>query len=57
MNNDKPSAGPGESTFQVYREGGTTPRIRLSINLVLVARRWRALLDDRLRAIGLDDVR
>jgi MarR family transcriptional regulator, transcriptional regulator for hemolysin len=52
-----PAAGDGGSTFPVYREGGTTPAIRLSINLVLVARRWRALLDERLRAIGQSSAR
>lgn len=40
------------SSFEVYREGGTTRDIRLTINLVLAARRWRALLDERLRQIG-----
>lgn len=40
------------SNFEIYRAGGTTGDIRLTINLVLVARRWRALLDERLRAIG-----
>lgn len=41
-----------KSSFEIYREGGTTRDIRLTINLVLVARRWRSLLDERLRAIG-----
>lgn len=45
------------TSFDVYREGGTTPSIRLSINLVLVARRWRALLDERLRPIGQSSAR
>lgn len=40
------------SKFQIYRAGGTTKDIRLTINLVVVARRWRALLDERLRNIG-----
>ena len=40
------------SNFEIYRAGGTTADIRLTINLVLVARRWRALLDERLRATG-----
>ena len=26
---------------EIYRHGGTTPDIRLTINLVIVARRWR----------------
>lgn len=42
---------PG-STYEIYRAGGTTLPIRLTINLVLVARRWRSLLDERLRTIG-----
>jgi MarR family transcriptional regulator for hemolysin len=41
-----------KSSFQIYREGGSTQDIRLTINLVLAARRWRALLDERLRGIG-----
>ena len=40
------------SNFAIYREGGTTRDIRLTINLVLAARRWRSLLDERLRLIG-----
>ena len=40
------------SNFSIYRTGGTTPEIRLTINLVIVARRWRTLLDERLRLIG-----
>jgi MarR family transcriptional regulator for hemolysin len=45
------------SNFAVYRDGGTTPEIRLTINLVLVARRWRSLLDERLRLIGQSSAR
>lgn len=41
-----------KSNFQIYREGGTTRDIRLTINLVIVARRWRSLLDEQLRQIG-----
>lgn len=41
-----------KSNFALYREGGTTRDIRLTINLVIVARRWRSLLDERLRLIG-----
>ena len=40
------------SSFQIYRDGGTTREIRLTINLVLAARRWRSLLDERLRLTG-----
>lgn len=42
----------GKSSFDIYREGGTTRDIRLTVNLVLAARRWRSLLDERLRLIG-----
>lgn len=41
-----------KSNFALYREGRTTRDIRLTINLVIVARRWRSLLDERLRLIG-----
>ena len=40
------------SSFTIYRGGGTTREIRLTINLVLAARRWRSLLDERLRQVG-----
>ena len=46
-----------KSNFAIYREGGTTRDIRLTINLVLVARRWRSLLDERLRLIGQSSAR
>ena len=45
------------SNFEIYQRGGTTRDIRLTINLVLVARRWRSLLDDRLRLIGQSSAR
>jgi len=45
-------AAAAKSNFEVYRGGGTTRDIRLTINLVIVARRWRSLLDERLRLIG-----
>jgi len=60
---DEPDTGPGAgagsspSSFAVYREGGTTPEIRLTVALVLVARRWRALLDERLRPIEQSSAR
>ena len=53
---DRPD-GRASTNFDLYREGGTTPRIRLSINIVLVARRWRALLDEKLRPIGQSSAR
>ena len=40
-----------QSNFALYRAGGTTPQIRLPINLTLVSRRWRSLMDERLRTI------
>ncbi|WP_162301969.1 MarR family winged helix-turn-helix transcriptional regulator [Croceibacterium ferulae] len=55
-NSDQPG-GRVPTNFDLYREGGTTPSIRLSINLVLVARRWRALLDEKLRPIGQSSAR
>lgn len=41
-----------EPTFELYRAGRTTPEIQLAIRMVLCSRRWRALLDEKLRAIG-----
>ena len=49
--------GKPESTFEVYRRGESTRDIRLTINLVIVARRWRSLLDERLRLIGQSSAR
>jgi len=46
-----------KSNFATYREGGTTRDIRVTVNLVLVARRWRSLLDERLRLIGQSSAR
>src|SRR5687768_10152694 len=46
-----------KSNFEIYRSGGTTRDIRLTINLVIVARRWRSLLDERLRLIGQSSAR
>ncbi len=46
-----------KSNFEIYRAGGTRPDIRLTINMVLVARRWRSLLDDRLRLVGQSSAR
>ncbi len=45
------------TNFEIYREGGTTRDIRVTVNLVLVARRWRSLLDERLRLIGQSSAR
>jgi MarR family transcriptional regulator for hemolysin len=46
-----------KSNFEIYREGGTTRDIRVTVNLVIVARRWRSLLDERLRLIGQSSAR
>jgi MarR family transcriptional regulator for hemolysin len=46
-----------KSNFEIYRSGKTTQDIRLIVNLVLVARRWRSLLDDRLRMVGQSSAR
>jgi len=46
-----------KSNFEIYRDGGTTPQIRLTINLVLVARKWRALTDEHLRLVGQSSAR
>lgn len=63
---DRPSddAGKGDgaaaappSSFEIYRQGGTTDAITLTVRLVLAARRWRALLDEHLRQIGQSTAR
>lgn len=36
---------------------GFSPSMRLTVQLVLIARRWRSLLDDRLRLIGQSSAR
>lgn len=46
-----------KTTFELYREGRTTPAIMLTIGLVLVGRRWRSLLDERLRPAGQTSAR
>ena len=42
----------GVDSFAVYRDGGTTTDIRLTVLLLLVGRRWRSLLDEKLRPTG-----
>ena len=42
----------GATTFELFRRGETPPRMLLMIRLVLVGRRYRALLDERLRPAG-----
>lgn len=46
-----------KSNFDIYRKGGSTPDILLTIQLVLVARRWRSLLDEKLRKIDHSSAR
>jgi MarR family transcriptional regulator for hemolysin len=46
-----PGANAPRSNFEIYRDGGTTPEIRLTINLVIVARKWRSLTDEKLRLL------
>lgn len=50
-------AAPLESGFDVYRQKLSTPAIALTVTLVLVARRWRALIDEQLRPIGQSSAR
>lgn len=45
------------SSYGLYREGKTTPHIRLTIHMVLAARRWRSLLDEKLRPIEQSSAR
>lgn len=52
-----PPRAQAKSHFEIYREGGTTRDIRLTINLVIAARRWRSLLDEKLRLIGQSSAR
>jgi len=47
----------GEDSFAVYRDGGTTPDIMLTVLLLLVGRRWRSLLDEKLRPTGQSSAR
>jgi MarR family transcriptional regulator for hemolysin len=41
-----------QSSFELYRQGKTNPAIMLTIGLVLAGRRWRSLLDEKLRPTG-----
>ena len=47
----------GESSYAIYRTGGTTPELRFTVQLVLAARRWRSLLDEHLRRIEQSSAR
>lgn len=46
-----------KGSFDVYAEGGTSAEILLTLQLVLVTRRWRSLLDDKLRPIRQSSAR
>ena len=56
MASPEPNTG-SKSSFEIYRKGGSTAPIRLTVALVLVARRWRALIDERLRPLGQSSAR
>ena len=45
------------SSVAIHGDGGITPETRLTILLVLVARRWRSLLDEKLRPSGQSSAR
>ena len=52
------SPGKGRKTsFELYREGQSTLAIKLTVGMVLVARRWRALLDEALRGANQSSAR
>ena len=44
-------------SFEPYHKGVITPEIKLTVLLVLVGRRWRSLLDDKLRPTGQSSAR
>jgi MarR family transcriptional regulator for hemolysin len=48
---------PSKSSFDTYREGGTTREISLLIKLVLMVRRFRNQLDENLRKIDQSTAR
>jgi MarR family transcriptional regulator for hemolysin len=48
---------PAKSSFDIYREGGTTRDISLLIKLVLMVRRFRNQLDENLRRIDQSTAR
>ncbi len=52
-----PRKARSESSYAIYRTGGTTPEIRFTVQLVLAARRWRSLLDEHLRPIEQSSAR
>jgi len=56
-NSDPEGRSRVQSSFGLYREGQATPEILLTVQVVLAARRWRALLDDKLRPIEQSSAR
>ena len=50
--NSRRAARDDKPSFEIYRHGGSTDDIRISVSLVLAARRWRSMLDEHLRTIG-----
>jgi len=46
-----------KSKTDIYREGELTIEMQLTILIVLTARRWRSLMDDRLRRIDQSSAR
>lgn len=46
-----------KSSFEIYRDGDTTKEIRMTVALVLVARRWRSLIDEHLRPLSQSSAR
>jgi len=51
------AATAGESTFRLFCRGETPLRMQVTIGLVLAGRRYRALLDERLRSTGQSSAR
>jgi MarR family transcriptional regulator, transcriptional regulator for hemolysin len=52
-----PATGSGKGSFAIYRGGNTTAHIHLTVQMVLAARRWRSLLDERFRPIEQSSAR
>lgn len=46
-----------KSSYEIYRAVGSTPEIHMTVQLVLAARRWRSLLDEKLRPIEQSSAR
>lgn len=48
---------PTKPNYDIYGDGNTTRELRMTVSLVLVARRWRSLIDDHLRPISQSSAR